>query len=328
MIGILVSNLGTPDAPTPDALKIYLKEFLSDRRVVEVPRLIWWFILNFFILKTRPKKSAVLYQKIWTKAGSPLLIFTNNLAKKLAASFATKEIPVVVGMRYGQPSLTIAMTELKKKGCDKILVFPLYPQYASATTASTFDGVNAVFKNDRMLPELRLIRDYHNAPEYIAALTTRLQSFLDARETQNQPRPEKILFSFHGIPKKYGDEGDPYFYQCHQTARLIAKAVDLKSEEWLVSFQSRFGKEEWLQPYTDVTLVELAKKGIQHVAVICPGFAVDCLETLEEIAHENKNIFLKNGGSSYEYIPALNDSDDHAQALYHIAQKALVGWVS
>jgi ferrochelatase len=325
-VGILLTNLGTPDAPTTEALKRYLKEFLSDRRVVDVPRLIWFFILNGYILQTRPQKSAKLYEKVWTKDGSPLLIFTKKLAHKFAKEFSEKNgvnAEVAVGMRYGNPSIAEALESLEKAACDKILIFPLYPQYAAATTATTFDAVSAYFKKIKRMPEIRFIKNYHEEKEYTRALAESLKRFW-----QNQTLPDKVLFSFHGLPKRSVYEGDPYYYECHKTARLIADELVLPNEKWRVTFQSRFGKEEWLQPYTDATLEELAKSGIQIVDVVCPGFSVDCLETLEEIAGENKHVFLKHGGKSYRYVPALNDDDAHAKALVEIASRRISDWIS
>ncbi len=320
-IGILLTNLGTPEAPTPEALTVYLREFLSDRRLIKVPRLIWYFILNFYILQTRPHKSAALYEKIWTPEGSPLLVYTRRLAQKLQNLFG-KEIPVVMGMRYGKPSLEEALKELQKKKCDRILVLPLYPQYSSATTASTFDAISQVFKKSMVIPDLRYVMQYHAEPEYIAALAESISKFWNDSQKTEGAKP-KLIFSFHGIPQNYFREGDPYFYQCHKTAKLVADKLGLKDDAWLVSFQSRFGEEEWLKPYTSDTLGELALRGVKSVDVVCPGFPVDCLETLEEIAIENRKIFQDLGGISYRYIPALNDSDMHAQALFQIAKRAL-----
>jgi ferrochelatase len=323
--GLLVVNLGTPDAPTKEALKRYLKEFLWDRRVVDVPRLIWWFILNGWILKTRPKKSAKLYEKIWTEEGSPLFSNTLKLAKKLSAemtSLTSKPVPVAVGMRYGKPAIADAMEELRAAKCDRILVLPLYPQYAAATTASAFDAVGAALKSCPNIPDLRFIREYHERPEYVAALADQILAFWE-----NGERPHKLVFSFHGLPKKSTSEGDPYFYQCHKTARLTAEALRLKDDAWTVAFQSRFGEEEWLKPYVTATLAELARGGTDHVDVVCPGFSADCLETLEEIAMQNRDAFLRAGGKRYRYIPALNDNDAHARALAKIAADQIRGWL-
>lgn len=324
-IGILLSNLGTPEAPTPEALRVYLKEFLSDRRVIEVPRIIWWFILNFWILYTRPKRSAELYAKIWTAKGSPLLIHTRELACKFAGEFARLcpgNFHVTVGMRYGKPSLEEALEELQKKNCRRILVLPLYPQYSAATTATTFDEVTRVLKSWRFLPELRMVNQYCDETEYIAALAKSLEDFWRGGDL-----PERLLFSFHGLPKKNFRQGDPYFYLCHTTARLVAEKLGLTDDFWQIAFQSRFGEEEWLKPYADQALRDLGKSGVKSVAVVSPGFAVDCLETLEEIAIEYKNVFLNAGGQQFRYVPALNASEEHAAALAQICLRQIRDWV-
>lgn len=323
-IGILVNNLGTPSAPTEAALKTYLKEFLSDRRVIKVPRLIWWFILNCYILPTRAKRSAKLYEKIWTPEGSPLLIYTRRLADRFAVVLQQKSstpVHIAVGMHYGEPSIAQALEDLQKKNCQKILLLPLFPQYSAATTASLFDAVSHILKNWCFLPELRLVTQYHAEIEYVQSLARHIENFWRGGE-----RPERLVFSFHGLPKKNLHDGDPYYYQCHKTARLIAEALHLAPESWLIAFQSRFGKEEWLKPYLDTTLKDLAQKGIRCVDVVCPGFAVDCLETLEEIERLNRGIFLENGGIHFRYIPALNDSMEHAQALAAIASRHILDW--
>lgn len=324
-VGILLTNLGTPDAPTPEALSRYLKEFLWDRRIVNVPRPVWWFILNFWILNTRPWVSAPLYEKIWTEEGSPLLANTRKLASKLAVEMArfTPDPPhVAVGMRYGKPSIADALEELRGKNCDRILALPLYPQYAAATTASTFDAIASVFKGWQSLPDLRLVREYHDRPEYVAAVAAKIRAFRSEGD-----KSRKLLFSFHGLPKKSTTEGDPYFYQCHKTARLVAEALGLGENDWAVTFQSRFGAEEWLKPYVTDTLVGMALRGVKDVDVVCPGFSADCLETLEEIAMQNRELFLDAGGCGYRYVPALNDDDEHARALAKIAADQMQGWL-
>lgn len=324
-VGLLVVNLGTPDAPTKDALKRYLKQFLWDRRVVDVPRFVWWFILNGWILKTRPRKSAELYAKIWTEEGSPLLTNTLKLAAKLSvesARLASRPVHVAVGMRYGKPAIADALDELRAQKCERILVLPLYPQYAAATTASAFDAVGDALRSCQNIPDLRFVREYHDRPEYVAALAKKIAGFWGSGE-----RPHKLLFSFHGLPKKSTSEGDPYFYQCHKTARLTAKALGLGDDAWAVAFQSRFGEEEWLKPYVTDTLAEFARQSASRVDVVCPGFSADCLETLEEIAMQNRDAFLRAGGKCYRYIPALNDDDAHALALAKIATDQLRGWL-
>lgn len=323
--GVLLTNLGTPDAPTPAALRKYLREFLWDRRVVNVPRVIWWLILNFWILRVRPAKSAALYRKVWTPQGSPLLVLTQQLAFKVRSELSRRSgatVPVAVGMRYGMPAIAEAIETLQKKGCRRILVLPLYPQYAAATTASTFDAVSAALKSCVTLPDIRFILSYHDQPEYVAAVAQNI------RDAQSQGgAAAKILFSFHGLPRTSVTSGDPYFFECHATARLVAENLGLADEAWQVAFQSRFGEEEWLKPYAAETLRELAKKNDRAVDVVCPGFAVDCLETLEEMAKENRAVFMGAGGKSYRYIPALNDSDAHAGALAAIALRRATGWL-
>lgn len=324
-IGILLSNLGTPEAPTPEALRVYLKEFLSDRRVIEVPRIIWWFILNFWILYTRPKRSAKLYAKIWTEKGSPLFIHTRELACKFSGELAkvsSRSFHVALGMRYGKPSIEEALEELQKKNCRRILVLPLYPQYSAATTATTFDEVTRVLKNWRFLPELRMVNQYFDEKEYVAALAKSLEDFWG-----DGPRPERLLFSFHGLPKKNFRQGDPYFYLCHTTARLVAEKLKLADDFWQIAFQSRFGAEEWLKPYADQALKDLAASGVKSVDVVSPGFAVDCLETLEEIAIGYKNVFLNAGGEKLRYVPALNASEEHAAALAQICLRRIQDWI-
>jgi ferrochelatase len=323
-VGILLSNLGTPDAPDAPALRRYLREFLSDPRVIELPRLLWWLILNLFVLPTRPAKSAALYRKIWWKEGSPLLVISRRQAAAIEAALRRElgtPVHVAVGMRYGNPSTRAALRELAEKGCRRIVVLPLYPQYAAVTTGSTFDAVSAELATWRWVPEVRFINHYHDDPAYVRALAASL------RDAWADGGPaEKLLFSFHGIPQRYFLAGDPYFCQCHKLARLAAEELGLPKERWEVSFQSLFGKEEWIKPYTDKTLVAMAKSGIRSLDVICPGFSADCLETLEEIDDQNREIFLHNGGERYRYIPALNDRPDHVQALSSLILRNLEGW--
>jgi len=314
--GVLVTNLGTPDAPTPSALRRYLGEFLADPRVVEVPRFIWWFILHGFILRTRPKRSAAAYRKIWTESGSPLLA----ISKKQAAAIqiyldghATEKFHVELAMRYGNPSIRSGLKKLQQANAKKIIILPLYPQYSASTTASTFDAVADVLKTWRNIPELDLVKHYHDSSDYINALAESI-----TEHWQQTNRAEKLLFSFHGIPKAYFDAGDPYYCECHKTARLVAEKLNLDEEEWLLTFQSRFGPKEWLKPYTDMTLKELARQGIKNVNVVCPGFSADCLETLEEINIRYRETFLTEGGENFTYIPALNDRPAHINALTNI----------
>lgn len=321
--GVLLVNLGTPDAPTSAAVRRYLAEFLWDRRVVEIPRPLWWLILHGAILPFRPAQSARKYQHIWTTDGSPLLTITRQQAAAVAASLAEQRpgpVRVVVGMRYGNPSIAAGLAELRAAGAERLLVLPLYPQYAAATTASTFDAVAAELRSWRWLPELRFITHYHDEPGYLDALAT---SIRDARKDQPGKR---LLFSFHGLPRRNLLAGDPYHCQCLKTARLIAERLGLQADEWAVAFQSRFGRAEWLRPYTSVVLADWAKSGVKRVDVVCPGFAADCLETLEEIAIENRQVFLAAGGEQYRYLPALNDEPAHIAALVGLIERHTLGW--
>lgn len=325
MLGILITNLGTPDAPTPKALRRYLAEFLWDRRVVDMPRPLWWLILNGIILRSRPKRSAAAYQKVWTDEGSPLMAISRCQTKKLRKELAVRlrrEVPVVLGMRYGNPSIANALDKLREQDVDRVLVLPLYPQYSGSTTASTFDAVAEAVRLERDVPGLRFIRDYHTDSGYLDALA---DSILEARE--GRPAAQRLLFSFHGTPLRFRSEGDPYYQQCLATARGVAERLALKSAEWQVVFQSRFGREEWLRPYADETLERIAGEGVKSVEVVCPGFSADCLETLEEIAEENRNLFLRAGGEAYHYIPALNDRNDHIKALASLVERNVCGWL-
>jgi ferrochelatase len=323
-VGILLANLGTPDAPTPAAVRRYLKQFLSDRRVVEIPRLIWWCILNIIILNVRPRKSAAKYALIWTAEGSPLLVFTHRQAEQLQAELSARfaaPIAVEVGMSYGNPSIASALEKLKEQHCDRILVLPLYPQYAASSTAPVFDAVWAALTHIRNLPEIRTVRSYHDHPAYIEALAESVR-----QHWAQHGQAQKLMMSFHGVPQYTLDKGDPYFCLCHKTGRLLAEALELNQDQYLVSFQSRFGAVEWVKPYTAPTLVEWGKQGINSVDVICPGFAADCLETLEEIALKCKAEFLNAGGKTFHYIPALNASPPAIAALTEIALQHLQGW--
>ena len=317
--GVLVTNLGTPDAPTTSALRRYLAEFLADPRVVEIPKLIWWFILHGVILRTRPKRSAAVYRKIWTEAGSPLLAISKKQVAAIQTfldQHATEKFHVELAMRYGNPSIQSGLEKLQRANTKKIIILPLYPQYSASTTASTFDAVANILKTWRDIPELHLVKHYHDTPDYINALAESI-----TEHWQKASRAEKLLFSFHGIPKAYFESGDPYYYECHQTARLVAKKLNLNEEQWILTFQSRFGPKEWLKPYTDETLKELAMTGTKNVDVICPGFSSDCLESLEEIDMQNRKFFLEAGGEKFSYIPALNDRPAHISALANIIQK-------
>ena len=323
--GILLINLGTPDAPTPQALRPYLRQFLSDPRVVEIPRVLWWPILHGVILNTRPKKSAQKYAQIWTSEGSPLLVHTrrqSTLLRGFLGERTTSPLAVEFAMRYGNPDIIGALDRLKQQNCDRILVFPLYPQYSASATASALDAVFAACATMRNVPAVRTIKHYHDHPAYIAALADSVTQYW----TQNG-RPKKLLMSFHGVPRFSLDKGDPYHCECQKTARLLAEALNLDATRYQVSFQSRFGRAEWLKPYTAATLQEWGKQGVRRVDVICPGFTSDCLETLEEIAMECKSEFLSNGGKEFHYIPALNENDAWLRAMAQIALENLQGWL-
>jgi ferrochelatase len=322
--GVLLTNLGTPDEPTPKALKRYLKEFLWDPRVVEVPRPIWWCILNGIILNTRPRRSAAAYQKIWSEQGAPLRQHTQAqsaaLRERLQRRFGDNVL-IEFAMRYGNPAISGVIGRMQQAGVRRLLVLPLYPQYSGATTASTFDAIAEDFRHRRWLPELRMVNHYHDDPGYIEALAASVRA-----HWQQHGRADRLLISFHGVPKRYLLQGDPYFCECHKTSRLLAERLGLAPEQWLLSFQSRFGREEWLQPYTDEALKALPRQGVKSVQVICPGFSADCLETLEEIGQENREYFLHAGGERYEYIPALNAQPAHIDALEKLIVRHLQGW--
>ncbi|KPC55132.1 ferrochelatase [Amantichitinum ursilacus] len=322
--GVLLINLGTPDAPTAPAVRRYLREFLSDPRVVEIPRLLWLIILNLFVLTTRPKQSAAKYQLIWKREGSPLLTWTRKQTLLLKGYLGERggEQPVITfGMRYGNPSIAAGLDELKAAGCDKILLLPLYPQYAASTTATACDAAFAHLLEYRNQPAVRSIRSFHDHPGYIAAMAQQVRDYW-----MNNGRPEHFVMSFHGLPRYTLDRGDPYFCHCQKTARLLASALQLEESEYTVSFQSRFGRARWLEPYTASVLQQLGKAGTQRVDVFCPGFVADCLETLEEIAMEGKQTFLAAGGREYQHIPCLNDSALWIRALADLTTQQLTGW--
>ncbi len=324
--GILLVNLGTPEAPTAQALRPYLKEFLSDPRVVEIPRAVWWLILNGIILNTRPKKSAAKYAAIWTPDGSPLKVHTEKQAKLLKGWLGEKVTsPVLVeyAMRYGNPSLPDTLARMKAAGCERILILPAYPQYAASSTATVFDVAFAWLQKSRNQPALRTVKHYHDHPAYIQALVANIHDYW-----QMHGRPDVLLMSFHGVPRYTLDKGDPYHCECQKTGRLLAEALGLAPDQFRLTFQSRFGRAEWLQPYTDKTLVELGRAGTGRVDVVAPGFTADCLETLEELAMEGRATFLQAGGKVFNYIPALNEHPHWIDALGQIALENLVGWVS
>lgn len=325
-VGILVTNLGTPDAPERGALRRYLKEFLSDPRVVEFPRLLWWFVLNCIILNIRPARSAEAYKTVWTERGSPLLFHTQDQADALRTRLRQQhgdELEVECAMRYGSPAISEVMEGMLERGVNQLLVMPLYPQYCAATTGSTFDAVAEHLRSRRELPALRYIADYHDNEDYIGALALQIKAF-----QSEHGKPDKLIFSYHGVPRKYCDRGDPYYLQCHNTTRLVVELLDLAEDDYLLCFQSRFGREEWLTPYADETLKSLPGKGVKSVQVICPGFSADCLETIEEIGEENREYFLEAGGEHYAYIPCLNSDDEHIAALAKLAENELAGWVN
>ncbi|MFL0811132.1 MAG: ferrochelatase [Agarilytica sp.] len=323
-IGVLITNLGTPDAPTPKALRRYLKEFLSDPRVVEFPRMLWWLVLNGIILNFRPRRSAKSYKKVWTEEGSPLAVHTAKqceLLRKRLQEERGDQVVVAWGMRYGKPSISKAVNELIDQGARKLVVLPLYPQYSCSTTASTFDALSSDLSARRWVPELRFINAYHTFGPYIDALAASVQQYWD-----EHGKADKLLFSYHGVPLRYLHKGDPYHCQCLATSRLLAKKLGLKDDEFQTAFQSRFGREAWLQPYTDETLKALPSEGVKSVQVICPGFSADCLETIEEIGMENRDYFLDAGGEKFEYIPALNSCDEHIDALAELINQNFSGW--
>ncbi|MDA7995604.1 MAG: ferrochelatase [Gammaproteobacteria bacterium] len=318
-IGVLLTNLGTPDSCAPGDVRRYLREFLSDRRVVGLPRILWLPLLHGVVLNTRPRKSANAYAKIWRDDGSPLLVFSRMQQRKLQRRFDESAVVVELGMRYGNPSIAAALEKLHAAGARKVLVLPLYPQYCSATTASTFDALGAAFARRWHLPALRFVDHYHDHPKYIAAL---------ARSVRAHNSDGVLVMSFHGIPEAFADAGDPYPAQCKTTARLLADELKLADDEWRLSFQSRFGPARWLQPGTEETLAALAQDGVQSVRVICPGFSADCLETLEEIAIGGRETFLQAGGRHFEYIPCMNDEDAHIDALQEIIRANLGDWLA
>lgn len=312
--GVLLINLGTPSASTPKAVRDYLAEFLSDRRVVELPACLWQPLLRFVILPIRARRSAKLYQSIWMDEGSPLTVYTQRLAKKLQISLAD-QFKVVLAMRYGKPNLEAGLQELLAAGVSSIVILPLYPQYSAATTASCFDKISQLLQQSRVIPNLRFIASYFDHPLYIQAITYKIKQF-----RAEQAKNSYLLFSFHGLPQRCIELGDPYQQQCITTVGLIAECLQLSADEYQLVFQSRFGKAKWLQPYCEVVLKQLPAQGIKNVTIICPGFVVDCLETLEEISKRYRELFLKAGGENFNYIPALNDSADQVQLLANLVQ--------
>jgi ferrochelatase len=321
--GALLVNLGTPDAPTPAAIRRFLAQFLWDPRVVEVPRWLWWLALHGFSLRVRPSRSAHAYRQIWTPQGSPLLLHTRALVDQVRRALQ-HHMPaaVALGMTYGSPGIPAALEQLRSARVRRLIVLPLYPQYSGSTTASVFDQVTSQLQRWRWVPELRFIGNYHDQPAYIEAVAASIREHWRTHERGH------LLFSFHGVPRRYLLAGDPYHCQCLKSARLVAERLGLEASAWSVSFQSQVGREEWLRPYTDETLVKMAREGQRRVSVVCPGFATDCLETLEEIAIRNRELFTRSGGEFYDYIPALNDSDPHAELLAELIAQHAGGWTA
>jgi len=326
-IGILVSQLGTPDAPTPSAVRRYLRQFLGDRRVVDLNPVLWWAILNGMILVVRPRKSAALYRKIWTAEGSPLLRFSRaqveGLQARLGERMGDAEIRVALAMRYGNPSMSSAVEDLCSWGADRILLFPMYPQYAGATRGSTYDEVFRVLGRRRFVPTLRVVPPFHGDPEYIGALAASVREKI---ATLSAP-PQRIMISFHGIPQRYADRGDPYPEHCALTARLLAERMQWDPDSFVMTYQSRFGREPWLRPYTDQTLSRLGAEGVKRVLVVCPGFVADCLETLDEIGNLGREQFRSAGGESLDLAPCLNDRPDWLDAMASLSRRELAGWI-
>ncbi|MFA6201908.1 MAG: ferrochelatase [Gallionella sp.] len=324
--GILLVNLGTPDAPTAQAVRPYLKQFLGDPRVVEIPKVLWWLILNGIILNVRPKKSAAKYASVWLAEGSPLRVYTEKQAIMLQGYLGERTrapFAVEFAMTYGNPSIPDALRRLKAQNCQRILVVPLFPQYAASSTAPVFDQVFAELQKMRNMPAIRTVKHFHDDAGYIKSLAANINEYW-----AKHGRPEKLVMSFHGVPQYTLDKGDPYHCECHKSGRLLAEALGLTREQYVVSFQSRFGRAEWIKPYTTATLLELGRQKTRRVDIVCPGFVGDCLETLEEIAMEGREDFQHAGGGEYHYIPCLNDRDDWMQALTDLVIDNLQGWLN
>jgi protoporphyrin/coproporphyrin ferrochelatase len=322
-LGILLVNLGTPDEPTPAAVRRYLAEFLSDPRVIETPRALWWLVLHGIILRTRPSRSAHAYQKVWTPAGSPLLVESRALAESLDSRLrgrAGDRVHVELAMTYGNPSIRAALERMHRNNVQRLLVLPMYPQYSATTTASVFEHVTRELAQWRRIPELRMVNQYWEEDAYTIALADSIAAHWREHGRRH------LLFSFHSIPKRYFVAGDPYHCFCHATARRVAARLGLGEGEWSIGFQSRFGREEWLKPYVDLLLLDYAVKGPKQVTVVCPGFATDCLETLEEIAMQNREAFLAHGGEAFDYVPCLNSSTPQAALYEQLVLKHAQGW--
>ena len=324
-IGVLIANLGSPDEPTAPAVRRYLKQFLSDPRVVKTNRILWWFVLNVIILNIRPKRVAEAYKSVWTGEGSPLI----SISKKQAAAVSDKlneqfkgQVVTELAMTYGNPSIESALEKLRKAGAQKILVLPMYPQFSYTTSAAVSDGVEHALNKMNFKPELLTVNDFHDHPAYINAIANSIK-----RQWTTTEKTQLLVFSLHGIPQRYVDQGDPYYDHCCETTRLVAEALKLEDHQWRLLFQSRFGREPWLQPYCDKTMEALPAEGISSIDILCPGFSADCLETLEEIQVENKEYFIDAGGKTFNYIPCLNDNDEHIDALVTIINQHLSAWV-
>ncbi|WP_217510926.1 ferrochelatase [Vibrio metschnikovii] len=311
-LGVLLANLGTPDEPTPKAVKRFLSQFLHDHRVVDLTRWIWCPLLHGVILPLRSPRVAKLYQSVWMDEGSPLLVYSKRQQEKLQQRL---DYPVELGMTYGNPSLLSGVQALRDQGVEKIIVLPLYPQYSATTTAAVFDGLARAMKTQRVIPEIDFITDYHDHPLYIRALADKVRS-----SWSEKGQGDVLICSYHGIPKRYADNGDIYPQHCQQTTHLLAQELGLSDQQVMMTYQSQFGKEEWLQPYTDKTMQALPSQGMKKIDILCPAFSVDCLETLEEISEENKHLFLEAGGEAFNYIACLNDSDLHIEMMVDLIQ--------
>lgn len=322
-VGIMLVNLGTPDEATAPAIRRYLREFLSDPRVIEIPKYLWWPILNLFVLTGRPKRLVPRYAGIWMEGGSPLLVYSQSQTDGVRTHLAQAglDVEVELAMRYGNPSIPDTMTKLRARGCEHILVVPMYPQYAASTTATVVDAVTRHVARLRDQPELRFIKRFHDDPGYIDAMAGKIQAFWDANG-----RPQKLVMSFHGLPRASIEMGDPYYRDCMQSAHQLARALSLTADQYEVTFQSRFGAARWLEPYTEPTLKMLAGQGVTDIDVVCPGFLADCLETLEEVSEECRDAFLEAGGKQFRYITALNDDPAWAGALTTVVRRHLQGW--
>ena len=325
-IGILLINLGSPDAATPGAVRTWLREFLSDPYVVEIPRPVWWLILNLFVLTTRPGASARRYAQVWTREGSPLQVHTERQATMLRGYLGERlkqPHAVEYAMRYGRPSIREKLEALKAQGCDRILLVPLYPHYAAATTATACDHAFRALMKMRWQPSVRVAPGWHDDPVYIDALASSVSAHLATAGFE----PERLIATFHGMPQAYLERGDPYHCQCQKTSRLLRERLGWPQQRWITTFQSRFGRDPWLQPYTDATVARLAKEGVKRLALVAPGFTSDCLETLEELDVENRELFMHNGGAQFTYVPALNDSACGMRVIEHVVRRELMGWV-